>query len=297
MKLSKTTWGLIGAGCFIVAAVIIFNMWNTAVASRNTAGLNLETSRKLYSAVVTQKANLNTQIAQIETTIKQGQEQVAKLQADFTQAEKDLQQAKIQFTALAESIEYSEYLLGFAKTANLEVLAIESSETGIADISETTDTFYSTRFTVNLKGKVADILSFIDLVVKAPAFKTGNIDSIAFDIPVPLTQAQINSTKAGIKANIKATIEAEQLALEAEQKALYAERLALLITSLSPRAMLVHTEQAILAVLEVPYSNLTVEEMAQTIRNIIGEKFGANIANQYTPESSMQLNRKWPPSL
>jgi septal ring factor EnvC (AmiA/AmiB activator) len=100
MKLSKTTWGLIGAGCFLVAAVIIFNMWNTAVASRDTARLNLETSRKLYSAAVTQKANLNTQIAQIEITIKQGQEQVAKLQTDFNQAEKELQQAKIQSVSI-----------------------------------------------------------------------------------------------------------------------------------------------------------------------------------------------------
>jgi hypothetical protein len=213
----------------------------------------------------------------------------------LTQAEKDLQQTKDQFTSMAESIEYNEYLFSMAKTAKLMVLNIESSEANIADISTATDTFYSTTFTINLKGKVTNILSFVDLVVKDPAFKTSKIDSITFDIPIPLTQAQKDDIKAGIKADIKAsiisTIEAEHLARVTErqalwdkQLALYAEKLVSTRASVTPYAMLIYTEQAILDVLEVPYNNLTVEDMRIKILNIIGAQFGANIANQYTPD-------------
>jgi hypothetical protein len=66
MKLSNTLWKIISVGCFLGAVVIIFSMWNSAVDSRDAARLNLEAARKLYTAAVTQKTDLDKQIAQID---------------------------------------------------------------------------------------------------------------------------------------------------------------------------------------------------------------------------------------
>ncbi len=276
MRLSRTLWTTIGVIGLIVAAVIIFVMWNDAVDSRGRTQTELDTTRRLYNIALTQRADIQAQIPQVELTITQEQARIAALQADKEKAGVNLEQTQARFPETAESIEYSEYLLKIARDSRVTVLSIESGEPEKAGISTKSDTFYGTAFTVNLKGKVEDILAFIDVVVQDDRFKTGRIDTAVLDIPPQLTQAQIDA--------IRDQARTEQAALQLAAK----------INSLSPYARLVYTEQSILEVLDVSYSNITVEEMTQRIRETLSSQFGNKIVMSMPRISPPQWNRRWP---
>jgi len=55
MRLSRTLWTTIGVIGLIVAAVIIFVMWNDAVDSRDRTRTELDMARRLYDIALTQK--------------------------------------------------------------------------------------------------------------------------------------------------------------------------------------------------------------------------------------------------
>jgi hypothetical protein len=251
-------------------------MWNDAVDSRGRTQTELDTTRRLYNIALTQRADIQAQIPQVELTITQEQARIAALQADKEKAGVNLEQTQARFPETAESIEYSEYLLKIARDSRVTVLSIESGEPEKAGISTKSDTFYGTAFTVNLKGKVEDILAFIDVVVQDDRFKTGRIDTAVLDIPPQLTQAQIDA--------IRDQARTEQAALQLAAK----------INSLSPYARLVYTEQSILEVLDVSYSNITVEEMTQRIRETLSSQFGNKIVMSMPRISPPQWNRRWP---
>ncbi len=261
MKRSKMAWIIIFVS-LLVSAVLVYAYMNNAIKNRDKAKMELDTVRNRYYAAVLQKSSLNDQIAQVEINIKQGQERVIALQTDLIRAEDDLKQAKGRFPELAESIEYSKYLLDFASGNGLTILAIESTAADKADISTKTETFYGTAFSINLRGRVKDILAFTGSVVSNAGFQSSAIDSIMIDIPVPLTPEQKD-------------------AMETEARA---EQVVAFKNSLTPYAKLVYAEQTILELLEVPYTNLTVEQMKLKIRDIIGNKFGADIANKFDNE-------------
>ncbi len=273
MRRSNVVWTVIGLS-LVVAAVIIFVMWNDAVDSRGRTQTELDTTRRLYNIALTQRADIQAQIPQVELTITQEQARIAALQTDKEQAGVNLKQAKARFPETAESIEYSEYLLKIARDSRVTVLSIESGEPEKAGISTKSDTFYGTAFTVNLKGKVEDILAFIDVVVQDDRFKTGRIDTAVLDIPPQLTQAQIDA--------IRDQARTEQAALQLAAK----------INSLSPYARLVYTEQSILEVLDVSYSNITVEEMTQRIRETLSSQFGNKIVNVYAADIASAVEQE-----
>lgn len=265
MRRSNVVWTVIGL-FLVVAAVVIFVMWNNAVDSRDQTQTELDMTRSLYNIAVIQKADIKDQIPQVELTITQEQARIAALQADKEKAGVNLEQAQARFPETAASIEYSEYLLKMARDSHVTLLSIESGEPEKAGISTKEDIFYGTAFTVNLTGKVADILAFIDAVVQDDRFKTGRIDTAVLDIPPQLTQAQIDA--------IRDQARSKQAALQLAAK----------IDSLSPYARLVYSEQAILEVLDVSYSNITVEEMTQKIKETLSSQFGNKIVNVYAAD-------------
>jgi len=61
MRLSRTLWTTIGVIGLIVAAVIIFVMWNDAVDSRDRTRTELDMARRLYDIALTQKADIKDQ--------------------------------------------------------------------------------------------------------------------------------------------------------------------------------------------------------------------------------------------
>lgn len=281
MKLSRSFWSVLGVLSCLLAAILIFYMWNGATRERRTLRGDLDTARKVYSLLVKQKADLNAQLPGMDDTIKQGQDQIAALQVQLGQAQVSLKLTKSQLLVAAESIEYDEVLLGFAKASNLEVTSLTVSQPSVADMSTKEFTFNATTFAIKVRGTIPDILNFFNRIVTNPAFRSAQIEPVSFDIPLPvtavlLTQAQIDAIRNEITA------------------AAFAGKTPPEITSYD-RVLII--ERAILEMLNEPSSGLTVEQMTQRIRDTIGAKFGTSIADLFSKEIAEVIERQLADSL
>jgi hypothetical protein len=159
--------------------------------------------------------------------------------------------AQKQFPPTAESIEYNETLMGIAKSCNLTVSSVVATEAANAEMSTSAFAFKTNVFTINVQGKISDILAFIDKITTTDAFKTGVIVPIDFNIPVPITQAAKDQMRADMQAQL---FDEKNASIKGYDKVLL-------------------IETAILSMMGDDANQTSAEEMTQFIKQTISNEF------------------------
>ncbi len=245
MKLGRRTWIVIGVGLFVIAVLSLYMLYQGQAQKRQVARDNLAQAQEELRVLILQEQGLESELGQLEDELAQWQSELGQLDTELAQAVLALGQTEAGFLASAGSIEYDEVLFGFARDSNLEIVSLSASEP--VDISEEDIediTYATTSFTVEVRGEVADILDFINAVVTDENFKTAILEPVTIMVPEPLTGAEKEQIKEGIRAELTAEAIAE----------------------LTTEDMVGFIVAAIAEVTGRDIVTKTVEEMAETIR-------------------------------
>jgi len=274
MKFTRSTWITLAVILLIVGAALLAVFYTRATSERNLAKDDLAAARLQLAALNKSTSDLNAQLVQVNADIAQWQSKIALLNSELAQAKVSLTQTQANFPTSVQTIEYDEILAGFAKAANLTVARCSATEPSTSDLGAGV-TFYATTFTIEVNGKISDILNYIDKVVKSDSFKTASMSPVSFTVPQPLTQAQKDRMRADIKASLVAQADAS---LTAEQ------RMGII-------------EQAILQLLQEDSQGPTVAEMTQQIKDIITVEFGESIADSLASDIALAIEQNEADSL
>ena len=256
MKLSKTSWIILGIGIFVIAFASLYMLYQGQVQKHDDARNELsqaqaalpmlifENDAKLaeaqaallaliaeasdsmaeaqaaLSALLSERKDLETELSQLEDEMAQWQNKISQLEAELAQAKLTLKEIAAGFPGSVESIEYDEKLFRFAHDANLKITSLLAEE----PMEKKEGVTYSiTYFTVEVDGEVADILNFIKKIVADEDFKTAVLKPITLTVPEPLTETE----KEGIKEAIRAGL------TEEEKKGLTKEEIDKLVNKLT----------------------------------------------------------------
>jgi hypothetical protein len=247
MKLSKSLLTTVFIVLFIVAAIVMWQMYNSAGGQHELAQSDLSKARLSQTSLNKLKTDLDTQLAQAAEDVAAWDDKLALLQTELAQANVSLSLAQKNFPASVQTIEYTETIMGLAKSAKLDVSLLASAAPQKGDLSTPEFTFYSNIFTIKISGPMSNILDFIDRISADKTFKTGAISPISFTIPPPLSQ----SDKDQMRADIKARMVAEKTA------------------SLPAESRVGLVEEALLNLLGDSSDGSTVAQMTQRIHDII----------------------------
>lgn len=245
MKLSRTSWIVLGVGLFVIAGITLYVVYQGQAGDRQDARDRLAEAQAALPAVISEKNDAESQLGQLEDELAQWQSELDQLETDLAQVELALAQAKLRLPGSVESIEYGEKLFALADSSNLDVAILNASEA--IDVQIEGISYSTTSFTLEVWGRVADILDFINAAVADNDFRTAVLEPISISMPELLTDAE--------KEDIEETIRAE----------LTAEAIAELTTEDIIGFML----EAIAEVTGQQIGTLTVEEIAETIRGKI----------------------------
>jgi hypothetical protein len=220
MKLSKTTWMVLGIGVIIIAAVSLYMVYQGQVQKRQEARDSLANVEQNLQSFTNIKEATEVELIQLEDELQEWQNELSQLETELAQAKLTLDQTGARFPSSVESIEYDEVLFSFAHDANLKITSLtagEPAETITEDITVpaelTTEditvpmditiegiTYATTFFTVEVKGEVADILDFVNRVVTDEGFKTAVLEPVSIEVPEPLSDAEKESIKEEVAA-------------------------------------------------------------------------------------------------
>ena len=226
MKLSRIFWIILGVGLFVVAAVVLYMVYQGEVKEQQGAKDKVAAAEAVNENLSSKNEDLEAGLAQLEAELAQRQitvgelaDELSLLEDELSQLEDERVQAVLQAIALLdetaakfvssiESIEYDEILFEFAQDSNLVVVSLTVSEP--RPVVEGDITYYNTEFTVNIQGDVADILGFISTLVADYDFKTAILEPINIKVPEPLTDAEKECMKEGVREELteEATAEA-----------------------------------------------------------------------------------------
>jgi len=198
MKLSKTSWLILGIGIFVIAfgglCLVYFRQGN----EREQLNDSLLVAQATLPKVISEKEDWERQLAQWES-------QLAQLKSELAQAKLLLAESKMSFPKAVESIEYDEEIFKIADNCDLDITELTSLEPrdkeaeGITS-SEPRDkeleviTFSVASFVVDVKGEVANILDFINTIATGDYFTTATVELVDIEVPQPLTEEE----KAGL---------------------------------------------------------------------------------------------------
>ncbi len=232
MKLSKPFWIILGVGLFVVAAVILYMLYQDKVEKRQEAEDRVAAAEAVIPNLLSNKTDLEEELAQIEAGMTQLEAEMAQRQStigelanelslledELSQLEDERAQAILRALALldetaakfisqVESIEYNETLFEFAQDSNLMVVGLSVADP--ISVVENDIKYYNTKFTIAVRGGVADILGFINIIVKDSNFKTAILEPIAITVPEPLTDEEKENLEEGIRSELTAEAIAE----------------------------------------------------------------------------------------
>jgi hypothetical protein len=251
MKLTKGTIGIIFVMLFLVGAVLLYVSYSGATSAHKTAQANLAAAQKSEPVLNKAKTDLATQLTQAAADVASWNDKIALLQTTMAKANQTFVAAQKQFPPTAESIEYNETLMGIAKSCNLTVSSVVATEAANAEMSTSAFAFKTNVFTINVQGKISDILAFIDKITTTDAFKTGVIVPIDFNIPVPITQAAKDQMRADMQAQL---FDEKNASIKGYDKVLL-------------------IETAILSMMGDDANQTSAEEMTQFIKQTISNEF------------------------
>jgi hypothetical protein len=274
MKLSRGFWLSLAVVVLLVAGVWLFMQYNSANNSRSSAETKLSSAEQMRGQLLAEQAELNSQLAEASAAVQQWQIDIAVLEDGLRQAQDGLAQAQSELPGDINSIDYDEMLLGFARASGLEVIWLETSQPDSVEVQGNAG-FAATAFTLDIKGTVPQVLDLYNRIVSDFAFRTGQIESVSIDVPLPMTDAE--------KAQL-----AEQV---------FNELLTELKASLSAEERVVLAEQAVMDLLDEPYDHMTVAEMTERIEETMGAMFGPDIAGRLSAEMALALEEEVADSL
>ena len=152
-------------------------------------------------------------------------------------------------------------MIGIAKACNLNLRLVTATESALGNLGTGEFAFNANVFTIEVSGKLSDILDFVDssndMSRTNGSFKTSAMAPVVFTIPQPLTQA--------VKDQMRQDL----------YDAAYGEKDAL-ITGADRIALI---EQALLELLGGKAENPTLAAMTQQIHDIVLAQFGETVAN------------------
>ena len=188
MKLRKKTWITLGVGLFVIAAVMVYMVYQGQAKNRQEADASLVEARAEALVLIAQKQNLEAKLSGLAEEMAQWQGQIGQLEAELNQAILVLGQTEAGFPGLVESIEYDEALFGFARANDLEIKSLGVAEPVDKDVEGII--YSATSFTISVRGEVADILDFVNIIVTHDDFQTAILKSVGIAIPRPLTELE-----------------------------------------------------------------------------------------------------------
>jgi hypothetical protein len=174
MRLSKTAVLILGIGIFVLSVGGLYLIYSQQQLERQRLSQRLLEAHVTLPGVAAEKANLETALAQ--------------LKGELTQAELSLYQAKARFPHPAEAIEQGRALFAIARSRNIEITSLTKSPPAEKVVEGIT--FSVTTLTVDLEGRVGDVLNFFNAIATRVDFVTAVIEEVNIMFPEPLTAAE-----------------------------------------------------------------------------------------------------------
>jgi Tfp pilus assembly protein PilO len=159
MRLSKKVWIIVGIGVFAIAL-----------------GFLLST----YLEQVEEKQQLSDRLAVAETRLPVLVAEREDLEDELTQAESSLDKSLAEFPESIESIEYGEYIFEVADTCNVELASLSFPKPATKEVGPVTYSVVS--LSLPVKGAVADIFEFIQVLRTDPRFASTAVKSVTLNV-------------------------------------------------------------------------------------------------------------------
>ncbi len=173
---------------FVIAGITLYVFYQGQVGDRQDVRDSLAEAQAALPAVISEKNDAESQLSQLEDELSQLQSDLDQLETDLALAELALAQDKLRLPGSVESIEYGEKLFALVDSSNLIVTRLDASEP--AEVRIEGITYYTTTFTMEVRGEVANILGFISTAVADNDFRTAILEPVSITIPDPLTDAE-----------------------------------------------------------------------------------------------------------
>lgn len=169
MKLSNTALLILGIGIFVIVLASLVWVYLEQRGERAALDDSLSAAQATVTTLVSEEKDWESQLSQLES--------------ELAQATVLLSTAKLNFPHPVESIEVDEKLFMVADSWDLEVIGLTSS-TPTKEVVENV-TYSVTSFTVNIKGEVADILSFANTIATDEYFDNATVKLASANVPEP----------------------------------------------------------------------------------------------------------------
>jgi len=188
MKFSRTAWLILIIGIFVIAIGSLYWLYLQEQPEQKALSETLSAAQDKLPKLAAERTNLESTLTELEDRL--------------AQATSQLKAGKAAFPASVWSVEVDEMLFGIADSWSLEIInltATEPSDTSVspeiedieAEDIEVEDVNYQlTSFTVEVKGQVADILSFFDSVVNHRDFTTATVELVTIVVPEPVSETE-----------------------------------------------------------------------------------------------------------
>lgn len=174
MKLSKTSWLILGIGILAIGVGGLYMLYSQQRQEQQRLDDRLAVAQMTLPTLVSEKEDSERQLTQLKN-------QLARLETELTQAGSLLAEAAMSFPDSVESIEYGEALFQIAD--DLEITRITTSPPTYKEVEGVTLSVGS--FMVNVVGDVADILDFIDTIATHEDFLSTTVELVNIDIQEP----------------------------------------------------------------------------------------------------------------
>jgi hypothetical protein len=169
MKLSKTALWILGIGLFVIISAVLLALQASRSGDAEQLEENLTMTQSVLTTLVAEREDLDGQLAQLENQLDQAETAYNQSQANFPEA--------------VASIEYDEELFFIAGDYNLEIINLTASEPRENKVEEVP--FDNTIIEVEVRGKVSNILSFINNVTTGGYFNSAIVELVTMKVPEP----------------------------------------------------------------------------------------------------------------
>jgi hypothetical protein len=169
LSLSKTSLWILGIGLFVIVAAVLLALQASRSGDVKQLEENLVVTQNALTTLTANKEGLDNQLAQ--------------LQNQLDQAEATHDQSRANFPKAVASIEYDEELFFIADDYNLEIMNLTVTEPRENKVDEVS--FDNTVIEVEVRGKVSNILSFINNVATGGFFNSATIELVSMEVPKP----------------------------------------------------------------------------------------------------------------
>ena len=185
MKLSKTSWLILGIGIFVIALGSLYMVYHQQMQEQEQLNSELDTAQLLLPQLISEKDN--------------SEKQLNRLNSDLAEAKSLLIRFREGFPESVESIEYAEELFGLADYHELEVIKLTTSEPDDKEIESESDsadkevetvTYTVTTLEVTVQGEVADMVDFVNAIVTGSRFTTATVELVEVTVPEPLIEQE-----------------------------------------------------------------------------------------------------------